>query len=334
MDPSTDRFALRILGKFNEELENVDRAPLGRFDDEVDFAFEDLDEELMVTPGVTKAREGLRECGRIVATLFGIFARNALRAASDQLRARREKDEGVILSSMIALLGNAAWMALACDALGGLHEAFVGNLMGERPGPREAARRLKSVTCLLENLQAGLQDARKGGPGKLPDLVKEGFPALRERFGTRMGDLTESYRWLCSKGRSEEDKPALRKKKLNLAAGGAVLSTEELCRDLLIYAGMLGDMAENCSMPWTDLEGAYQWNQPLPAGDGKSPETAYRFLHARNKFEAVGMAHEMLGNVRSWNISSVSETELLEYAETDKGKVWIRYRMDARLPVS
>jgi hypothetical protein len=47
------------------------------------------------------------------------------------------------------------------------------------------------------------------------------------------------------------------------------------------------------------------------------------------------MAHEFLGSLldgsHKWCIRSVNESELTEYAETRKGKIWFRYRMDPKI---
>lgn len=322
----TDAFVQRCIADFHSLMKAVDRRLFERFDiDEESLEGEFGDE---ITPAMAKARESLAECGRVAVAAFDLHSGAALRLVKELTDAREAKDLHAILKTGSGLLGNVAKLALSCEELDGLHEAFVGDIRGDLPEPREAARKLGAVTHALEAL------SHRAGRDK-GAIMEDGLKALKKRFDEDLGDLTATYNWLGSRDAAEQVAHSKGKKTLNRALAGGVMATTALCRDLLIYIGMLGDMTQACGFPWTDIATVYQWVHPSPTGDGKTEETAFEFHHARNKFEAVGLAHEFLGSLihgsHSWSLVNIDDRELTEYADTRKGKIWFRYRMDPRL---
>lgn len=322
----TDAFVLRCIADFQSSMKAVNRGLFERFDLDEDSMDGEFGDE--ITPAMAKARESLAECGRVAVAAFDLHSVAALRLVKEFATAREAKDTDGILKTGAGIFGNVAKLALYCEELNGLHEAFVGDIMGDLPEPREAARKLGAVTHALEALfhRAGRDT---------DSVIEDGLNALKKRFDENLGDLPAAHSWLGSPDAAEQSSLSRGKNTLNRAVAGGVLATAALCRDLHIYIGMLGDMTQECGFPWTDIGTAYQWIQPSPTGDGKTEQTAFEFHHARNKFEAVGLAHEFLGSLihgsHAWCLANVDDRELTEYADTRKGKIWFRYRMDPKV---
>jgi len=341
-DPGSDGFVMNALNELSEDLSGMDRDFMRRFDEHwgIDEEETEIPAEKMAA-GVSEAREALILCGRACSTAFDDHWCRGMHAVLNQIVARKTGDPDLAICSGKQLLENAARLALLCDHLDQLHETFSGDLMGEIPAPEEAAKKLAAVTCFIQSLGYPDNLLPTGMATTQPDLLKECLPMLKNRFSDSLGDLGAGYEWLsndaklkpgCFKDPANE---AAWFETLNRAIAGGALATGALFRDLLIYFGMLRDMVENCSYPWVEYGDVYQWIQPSPTGDGKTEETAFQFHHARNKFEAVGMAHEFLGSYldgsHRWCIASVDDKELTEYADTSKGKIWFRYRMDPQV---
>ena len=341
-DPGSDVFVMNTLNELNEDLSGIERDFMRRFDEHWV-----IDEEETETPaekmaaGVSEAREALILCGRACSSAFDDHWGRGMHAVLEQIVARKTGDPELAIGSGRQLLENAAKLALLCDYLDQLHETFSGNLLGEIPAPGEAAQKLAAVTHDIQSLGYPQDLLPTGMATTQPDLLKECFPMLKSRFSDSLGDLGAGYEWLGNDAKLKPgcfEDPANEAtwfESINRAIAGGALATGALIRDLLIYLGMLRDMVENCSYPWVEFGDVYQWIQPSPTGDGKTEETAFQFHHARNKAEAVGMAHEFLGSYlngsHGWCIANVDDKELTEYADTRKGKIWFRYRMDPRV---
>ena len=71
---------------------------------------------------------------------------------------------------------------------------------------------------------------------------------------------------------------------------------------------------------------------PIPTGDGLSEETAYFFPLAKGNHDGIPMAYEFMESrgpeylPNRQGLRDMTDSDILEYWETDAGVFWFRYR--------
>jgi hypothetical protein len=88
----------------------------------------------------------------------------------------------------------------------------------------------------------------------------------------------------------------------------------------------LNNLFELCLVNGAKVNNVFAIKAPLPAGDGKSRETAFSFRMARTAFEAIALCYEFLKKedyiVRRKEFGGFGDGVIYDVYDTDKGKIW------------